>query len=226
MKKIIFIISTILLFLPSGYSQGVTRTVIGKDTAYQKLIKEIPPGWSVSVNKDFLTIEKKEPVWILAENKINAPLNRESEAERIQRIKKYGRLSKTKLVFLVTEKWDQPRVRKAEKHNREINRRILTLPKKYNIEKLYDKSLSRKGTEYFIGNNPSDEKRIKSYRAEKASLEKQLIPLPDYNLKNNSLFLKEQSGLEDEYHTIYPETTPSELALVKNKLNEISKSSY
>lgn len=64
---------------------------IASDAALGQLQRTLPKGWTMKINGDQLVIQSVADVWVLFENRINAPENRESEAQRIARIIKYGK---------------------------------------------------------------------------------------------------------------------------------------
>jgi hypothetical protein len=224
MKKILLILTLIFSFSPVSYGKVSPQLITNfeKSAVYKKLKTAVPAGWAITNKRQQLIIERKEPVWILTENKINAPLKSETNNEKISRIKKYGHLSKSKLIFRVENNWPPAKIIKEKQKNQSIRNEISGLLKKYNIAHLLNKNLSVKGREYFNQASPEEEKRIQDYQKKKAELEKKIISLPDYQLGKYSLFLISQNGQEDEFHTIYPERAQLEIFFIKNKLKEIS----
>ena len=220
MKDTLLIILTLLLFTSACKSQSGSG-LADNDSLLTALKERIPQGWNVLLSEDELRIERKDSVWVLSENKINAPERIFSEGEEIERIKKYGKMMQSSFVFRLEDKWSEENIQSNKEKNENINEKVKVLPEKYGIVHLYDSSLSRKGNDVFIGNNEEERNRIHEYEVEKFKIEKGLIKIPDYNSEKYSLFLISKTGMEDEFHSVYPKEVSEEMYGIEKILNEV-----
>lgn len=69
----------------------------------------LSPPWTMRQEGDTLIVQKDEAVFILWENKINAPLDLETAEKRSARIREFGVLEKPKIVFTM-----RPRTKASE----------------------------------------------------------------------------------------------------------------
>lgn len=51
---------------------------------------KLPSGWTLALQDNLLIARGSQPIWVLAENKVNAPLSRETPGQRAARIRKFG----------------------------------------------------------------------------------------------------------------------------------------
>ena len=175
-----------------------------QDSVLKKVQSQLPKNWSMKIQKDELIVECSEPVWVLFENQINAPLDLESQEKRIERIKKYGHETKARLTFRCESKWSDAKIEQTKKDNDLVYKKMDALIDKYNIRHLMDKNLNSKDGDLFIPKNSDDKKRIKDYYAAKNEVEKELKKLPDYNTEKYSLFLIDTIGYNDDFHIVHP----------------------
>lgn len=188
---------------------------IENDALLLKLKNSLSGEFIMRAKEDSVYIEKKDSVWVLFENKINAPVDRKTQEERIRDIKKHGIKTMAQLVFRCENKWDKTKLAAVTNHDDSINNIIGILPGKYNISKLDHKF------DDYIANTPADEKNLESYREEKGLLESKLIIIPDYQSKKYAMFLCKEIGVDDEFHTVYPFETTGKIYDIKNLLSKI-----
>ena len=107
---------TVLLFVLSACEiRQVEPTK--NDALLARLESALPAGWTMVVRDDSIAIERREKVWVLWENRINAPLSRETDEERSARIRKLGQPTTCRIVFRAEERWTPERVAKARAAN-------------------------------------------------------------------------------------------------------------
>lgn len=220
MKNILIVILSLFLITSACKSQNESG-LIQDDSLLVSLKEKIPQGWTVSIAEDKLIIEKNDSVWVLSENKINAPISILNDEEEIKRIKEFGKKVQSSFVFQLEDKWSEEKCKQVRDKNETIYTQIKVLPEKYEIVYLYDSSLSRKGLDVFIGNTDEERKRIHEYEVERFKIEKGLIKIPDYNSEKYSLFLISKIGIEDEFHTVYPKEASEEMYRIEKILKEV-----
>jgi hypothetical protein len=188
-----------------------------EDQALLKLSQSLPAGWAVSSDESHVMIQRSEPVWIMCENRINAPVSRQTEEERIAQIKEIGVQTYPKFVFRLEKKWTSEEMITALKKNRQIQEEMNQLPEQYGIANLLDKFLSSKGEPAYIANSAEETARIEKYNIEKARLGKEWVEIPGYTSQKYSLFLERLEGDADELSTAYPDVT-NEIGGIKEDL--------
>jgi len=191
---------------------------LGNDALLMKLRDSLPNGYSIYKNADNLYIENKDSMWVLSENNINAPISgSKTQDEEIQRIKKYGHKTKAKLVYRCESKWSSDKLKKSHQHNDSIFALINNLPDKYNIRKFFN--MPSKDDSFFgQAKTTEDEKNIELYRKEKTKLENLLVIIPTYQSEQYALFLIEVVGVEDEFNTVLPFETSTEIYQIQDKM--------
>jgi len=190
------------------------------DLALRKVEGSLPAGWVMYTEEDRLVIKRREPVWILNENRINAPVSFESSSERDDRIRKKGRQGYARLVFRIEKAWTAEKMRCAAVTNEAVTADLKALPGRLGLEKLVDESLSRKGDTVYTGKTDDEKKRIAAFYIEKEKIKKSLVKLPDYTSKQYSLFLLQKEGAEDDFHSVAPGKASEEIYTVESLLKK------
>ncbi|MGV8121654.1 MAG: hypothetical protein AB2L14_17985 [Candidatus Xenobiia bacterium LiM19] len=190
------------------------------DQALRKVEGSLPAGWVMYTEGDRLIIKRREPVWILTENRINAPVSSESSNERDDRIRKKGSKSDARLVFRMEKAWTPEKLRCAAITNETVKADLKALPGRLGVEKLMDESLSRKGEAVYKGRTDDEKKRIAAFYKERENIEKKLVKLPDYTSKQYSLFILLKEGAEDDFHRVFPGQASEEIYTVESLLRK------
>lgn len=218
---IVFFMMTLLSAQDEILTEQEKKTFIEKDLLLNKLQSQLPAHWKIEISKDFLNLKREGEIWILQENKINAPMHLKTKEEHIQRIQKYGQKGTAQFRFKRTPKWTLEETQQAQDTNDGIYKTLQQLPAKHQIEHFFSKNPNRKGPTTLRGCTEEENKRIQRYTEEKEALEKTLIRFPDYNTSQLSLFLEAIEGMEDEFHTVHPEEASSEMYQIQNIMNEL-----
>lgn len=219
MKKLL--ISIFVLVLSGGTSVAQQNKLIEEDYLLSKVNNSLPAGWEIfSPANDVIIVQRIEPVYLLDENRINAPESIESKEDLEKRIKKYGKQVKSIFQFKYYDKLTEENIESAKKLNDSIYIIVNSLPKKYKIENLRDNFVSSKGEVKFNGNTDEEIERIKKYEIEKYNLFDKILKLPDYNSEKYSLYLDISLGMEDEMHLVWPFEASSEMFKVKEVLDK------
>jgi hypothetical protein len=216
--KYIFLL--LFLFLQTNYGQENTFSC-KNDTLLKKFESVLPEGWSIFIKDNQLLIERGDSIWILLENKINAPIDFSKREDKIERIKKYGKKNKSRLIYIFEDRWNKEKIVNVNHGNDAIRHEIAKLPEKFMIVHLFNKNLSRKGEEIYIGTTDDENERINKYYREKIRLEKNIIKLPDYQTEKYSLFFLSEIGSNNEFYTVFPNQASEEMYKIKNLMNEI-----
>jgi hypothetical protein len=213
MKHIIYI----LIYI--GISFPIYSTDLETDPAFIEIKAKLDSAWKVFTKKNLLYIERKEPVLVMPENKINAPVAlRETESDKLERMKKFGMKMKPALIYQFQKRWTVNDLLRVDTEREDTLSKIQSLPKRYKIEHLLDKDLSRKGGEIYTPQTKKEKRKVKNYFNEKAKLEKKIPALPDYHLTKFSLFLISKRGVSSEYAEVYPESVMGEFIQVEKLL--------
>lgn len=80
-----------------------------------------------------------------------------------------------------------------------------------------------KSAERFTAKTAEDKEKIEKYEKEKSELERKIIKPPDHNTESYSLFFVSETGVEDEFHTVFPMDASREAYRVKNIIAECCK---
>lgn len=220
-KLLISIFIFLVLVISGGTSIAQQNKLIEEDYLLLKVNNSLPAGWEIfSPTSSIIIIQRIEPVYLLDENRINAPESVESKEDLEKRIKKYGKQVKSIFEFKYYDKLTEENIESAKKLNDSIYIIINTLPKKYKIENLRDNFVSSKGEVKFNGNTDEEIERIKKYEIEKYNLLDKISKLPDYNSEKYSLYLDLSLGMDDEMHIVWPFEVSSEMFKVKEILDK------
>lgn len=190
-----------------------------QDPEFLEIKKKLDSRWKVYTKKDLLFLERKEPVLVMPESKINSNKTLgETENEKMERLKKYGMKMKPSISYRFQKRWTVNEMIESEVERENILKQIEFLPQKYKIEYLLDKELSRNGNEIYTPRTKKEKKRIKEYFVEKSRLEKKIPLSPDYHLTKFTLFLISKKGVSSEYAEVYPESVMGEFIQVEKLL--------
>jgi hypothetical protein len=184
------------------------------DSILIKLKSKLPENWFVEIQNNNLIISNKITAYLIFENKINAPINNETIQEKEIRFKKYGKQINPEFVFVLKEKLNETDLAKIKLKNQKIKKSISE-----QYSSLKDIPVSRKDGS-FLPKNDKDRERINKFEQEKIKLESQLLQLPDYQTEKYSLFLLNETGIETEYISIFPESVSQEMYIIKNEILE------
>jgi len=223
MKKFILSAAVLVMFCSQSFSQ---TNSISDDTIIKNILHYLPKGWFIYEKENQLVFEKQDTVWVLNENQINAPVSNETKEERKARIKKFGKVDKSKIVYQYEKKWNPEKIKQAVVENDTISKELHRLPKKYNIENLRDINLSSREDDVYIGKTDKEKQAINLYEKEKASLIKKVVQIPDYNTENFSLTFLNSSGCIDDLHIVYPDVISYENYQIRSLFNELAQNNH
>ncbi len=189
----------------SGQGLSTAPMKIEEDALLKKLQSSLPANWSLLVEgEDSLIVRRKGTVWVLFENRINAPMNLESEEERAKRIQTHGKETACELAFRCEPKWNPEKIRQAEAQNQAIAEQLGKLQEKHDVARLLDQRLSRKRDEFFRPTTPEEVKRVEAYIKEQGELKAKAVRLPEFSSEKHALFLESKSGCEDDFQVVHP----------------------
>lgn len=196
-----------------------SNTELEKDLEFIEIKTKLDPAWKVYTKKNFLYLERREPVLVMPEGKTNIPqLKSEADEDKIARMKKYGMKMKPNLVYRFEKRWTVNDTIQSDIIKTEIENKIKSLPEKYKITHLIDEDLSKRGKIFYSPKTKRDKQRVKEYFQEKEKLEKKIPQVPDYHLSKFSLFLVSKKGVSNDYTEVYPESVTGEFIQVEKLL--------
>ncbi len=192
---------------------------IASDAALVKLQKSLPAGWSMKITGDRLVIRSAADVWVLFENRINAPDTRETDAQRIARIIKHGKKMPSSIEFRLEKKWTRARLDAARAKNRGIHNKIEALVDKHGLGALFtgNSKLSPEALAQRRGLGDA----YRRYESEKKVLEAGLIRLPEYESTLCGLWLVSTQGASDEYSLVHPDAISMQSFAIRNNLRNV-----
>ena len=189
---------------------------ITADAALVKLQKSLPKGWTMKITGDQLVIRSQTDVWVLYENRINAPDTNESEALRTARIMKYGKKMPSSIELRLEKKWDAARLDAARAKNREIHRKTAALIVKHGLGPVFQGN--SKNTPGALAERQGLGEAYRRYEKEKNLLEAGLIKLPEYESTLCSLWIVSTQGDSDEYSLVHPDAISMQSFAIRNNL--------
>ncbi len=189
---------------------------IASDAALVKLERSLPKGWTMKITGDQLVIRSQADVWVLHENRINAPDTREPEAQRNARIMKYGKKMPSTIELRLEKKWDAARLDAARAKNREIHRKTAALIVKHGLGAVF--LANSKNTPAALAQRQGLGDAYRRYEKEKNLLETGLIKLPEYESTLCSLWIVRTQGDSDEFSLIHPYTISEQNFAIRNNL--------
>jgi hypothetical protein len=180
-----------------------------EDALLTKCKESLPAGWSLTwENSSTLLVQRNEKIWVLSENRINAPLGLGTEQERIDRIKLHGKNVHAQLQFKVEERWSAEKLKKTKESNADLDAELAKLKEKYKVR------LDRKGGEV-VPPEVAEE-----YQKDVEKVESRRTKFPDYHSEKYSLFLLSKVGSEDDFHYVHPQEASAELWKIEQSMKE------
>lgn len=191
---------------------------IENDIFILEIKKIIPENWSIKIGNDKIIFERNGEIWIKQEYKLNAPVDQDKESDSLESFQKSGRKETCRLELTIEKRNRIDFYFSKIKENMAIHNLVNKLIAKYNIDKLIDPLLSRKGEPFFIPKTEKDKLRVEQYHREKLKLEKRLNIFPSYYIENHVLFFYDVVGIDDELHSVYPAEAAKELYSLQEAL--------
>ncbi|MCX6165411.1 MAG: hypothetical protein NTU73_11245 [Ignavibacteriae bacterium] len=219
-KSLILIFALLVMCVTQNFSFAQKDSVIDDDKLLMKVNNILPTGWSMLRLNDALVIQRDELVYVLFENRINAPVSTETREDVDKRIKEKGKLWRASYVFGFYPKLSDEKIELIKNFNDSIQQIIYALPEKFDIKHLLDKFASSKGEEIYTGITDEEKTRIEKHRIMKNKLTDELIRLPEYNSEKYSLYLDQVIGMEDQLELVYPHEVSTEMYRIRELLNE------
>ena len=102
--------SLLILVLFSFYSQlfskEIAKETLETDPVFLEIKSKLDPNWKVKIKNNILTLERKNPVFVMPYSKSQDNNNySETEKSRLIRIKKYGMKMKPNIVYRYQKRW-------------------------------------------------------------------------------------------------------------------------
>lgn len=167
-----------------------------KDPALEALAKTLPKGWTLTLTPPTLTLERAGEVWVLHENRLNAPP--EKAEARTARIRAHGTKTTCRLSFRLRPAWTKEERAKAVATNDALDAELTALDTRLGVK------FGPKGP---VG--PSGEQGV-AWQRERATLEQKRVALPDAQTTVFALFLTEQQGVDGESSSVEPASAAQE----------------
>lgn len=193
---------------PSGPPAVVVS--VDDDRVLRTLRERAPAGWRVLAEEDRVVIERVDLVWVLAENRINAPPDDDSAAATAARVMKYGRQMRSRIVYRAEEGWSPQRVRSTREDNARVHEKLGALADVHRVRHLVDAATRRKHSDPRAGATAEELPRIDLYLHERAQLEAKVHLLPAFLGERYALFGPEYEGWSDQFHLVYPPAAAEE----------------
>lgn len=186
-----------------------------RDAALVRLRRALPAGWQMSISGPVLRIESRAWVWVQHGNRINAPMSRETPAERAARLKR-GRKMHSALVLRLEKRWSATQLAQARRHNRRLRKRVAALIDKHGLSAIFrgNSKLPPAALAARRGLGPA----YARYAAERRQLEKRLFRLPAYQSQRHSLWLQRIEGASDAFSEVYPERLSRQNHVIRSQL--------
>jgi len=192
---------------------------IPSDAALVKLQSSLPQGWTMKITGDQLVIQSMADVWVLFENRINAPDNRESEAQRIARIIKHGKKMPSSITLRLEKKWSAARLDAARKHNQELQKKVAALVVKHGLGAVF--RANSKLPPEAVAERQGLGAVFKRYETEKHQLETGLIQLPDYESTLSSVWFVSTQGADDAFFLVHPYAVSMQNHAIRSSLKTV-----
>jgi hypothetical protein len=182
------------------------------DGVLKEIKKILPENWSLKIEKNKLLITCSSPIYVIFENKINAPINIESTEQKQARFKKYGKLVQAQFVFILESRIPDKEIKRMHSENDKISAAINQLR-----NKLKNIPISHKDGSY-RPQNEEEAKLVSDYEKEKAQMEYKIMKLPDYQTEKYALYLESEIGKETDYVSVFPEKISEEMYRIKQEI--------
>lgn len=191
------------------------------DNILLNIRSKIPANWNYVKTSSRIHLIRNDSIYILNENRIKAP--KENRDVLNQRIQKYGQRCISKIIYRYEARWSKEDLKKANEHNSKLSKEIKKLPSKYNIEHLYNKSLSSKKGDVYTPTNDAEKIRVSKYEKEYKELMSKIIEVPTIHTEYYSLFVDEIQGRNDNNHVVFPEEASLEVYRILILVSELSE---
>jgi hypothetical protein len=148
-------------------------------TEWERLQSAAGDLWTMSDLGDKIILETKTRCWFY--NAVSLPIMDEQELTRY--IKESGRKEYYQITLLFVPRWSEEKLTGAREHNDQIQAAIAALPEKLGLTHLTPNKENS-----FFPESETDKPKIKKYEEERARLEVELVPIPEYYSERYSIF--------------------------------------
>lgn len=210
--------STFGLFAQSSESE-ISNDFYKADAQLSIVLHYLPENWTFTANDTCFTLRSTDTVWVLDENRINAPM--EQKDVQIARIKKHGRSTFPEIQIKYQEKWNPEQIQLAKITNAAIDGEVYGLAAKFKISHLFDSVATTKFHTVYTATTEKERKLIEQYEIERARQLANKIVLPDFHSEKYSLFVERISGAGDEMHLVFPDQASIDIYTILSTFREV-----
>jgi hypothetical protein len=202
-------ISAIFLLLvfckiSTGQTDSTFKSLLN-DSIINKIYSYLPKGWIVTEGKNQLIFQYPDSVISLEGSRFDTTYLKEIKAERIERIKTFGKKGLSRIVLNYETKWSYTKLLTTKNTNSTYSQKLKKLPEKYGITALYNKELSTKQNPLYIGVTDNEKNAVKKYENERKEILAKITTMPNYNTEKYTFFLVSYEGCNDDSHFVIPE---------------------
>lgn len=190
----------------------------GEDPLLLQLVAAAPKGWTATCTATELRFARREHVWVLSENRMNALVAHENAAARQQRFQKNGTTCEMVLTCRLIPRWDAIDKAAADALSADIGARLASLAVELGVKDLLQQS--RKGQP--IPRSDDEAKRLATYEERCAEIERLRPRFPDLQTARSSLFFESKQDYDDAFHETWPDEAVAELGKLRAKLVAIA----
>jgi hypothetical protein len=206
------------LFAQSSESE-ISAEFYKADAQLSLVLHYLPNNWNFSAKDSTFFIRCIDTIWILDENRINAPV--EKKDDQNARIIKEGHWAFPEIQFTYVKRWSAEQVQTAKITNSAIDNDIRALPEKYHITHLQHPGGRSKGENIYIATNEKEQQLIDQYTIEVEKLQTMKEVLPNFHTEYYSLYIKKVTGALDELHLVYPSSLSLQLYTILGTFREV-----
>ncbi|MGB0930446.1 MAG: hypothetical protein ACPGVB_06710 [Chitinophagales bacterium] len=176
---------------------------------YTEILNRLPFGWQLSERESNIIISRSDVVVQKSplEISINDPVLAEEQATL-----QYGK--RTYELVLRFESYPKSQYVGAKEKFGNVNEELEKLEEKYAVAdmKLDD------GTGWFIAKNKDEKNRLVFYHIERAMLDEQLNPIPDFYVENYAITID-----KGNFYKLYPVNVESQLSVIIQHIHTLLK---
>ncbi len=187
------IVGLLVAYSPSVHAQMAPKTqwAFPADRDLTQMEKSLPTGWKIVRAAQTFKIVGPDQVWLIHENRINAPPGQAASARRkwLDRQARWKKLHmaldapvRPEFRFRYEPRWSPAKLRSVRQRNAAILKQIRAIVAKIN-------SRGKRGAD--------------AYRRQTESLREKLVPLP-YNTQRHALYVDKTVGVEDGFTYVFP----------------------
>lgn len=204
LRKITGFLFVTSLFSSLVFAQIKTNS-LDNSQLHKILNDNLSSPWKYQDDGEKIVIQYQKPVWVLSENKINAPVNDESQQEKDERIKKYGQKVTLHIYLTYEKRWTQEEIEQTKRQNQRVYDDLTMLAENLHLTQRDFK------TGEFVVKTAQEAESLKTFEKEKSTRLQYVKKIPDYHVGGVSLYYSEDPYFDGSMWSLSSDSEPEKI---------------